>query len=387
MSKVITKKEFNKILENCFKNVEIRNDSVKNISNLKFKTMKEYQNSFDKIIKFSKLHDKLKKDIDVIIYNESNSDGMFSALVAYMFLYKDNKKTINIIPAKPSHGQANKRLKQYYNEIEKKTVLIVDLSQSKDNLEILSSYAKQIIVLDDHPKSVKFDLPKNVIEFISDEHAACAIVWKFFYPDKDVPLPIIYIDDSDRKLMLPFVYYSYLFAEYIGYKFSHNVLISKTKKRQLEGGLMSELYKILTDKSTEVILVIGNYYSEVTNMIKYQIVNNMVVKKFQGYKVGTLNFNAPRLSKMVAREMFNVARARNVHIDFAVLWGYEFTSNAWKILLREDHTGKAPKYNLGDMAHKLGKIGGHPKGGHGAKYDGNFYWSKDIFLLFDKKFI
>ena len=39
------------------------------------------------------------------------------------------------------------------------------------------------------------------------------------------------------------------------------------------------------------------------------------------------------------------------------------------------------------MAHKLGKIGGHPKGGHGAKYDGNFYWSKDIFLLFDKKFI
>lgn len=387
MSKKITKKDFNKVLNNCMKNIEIRNDKIRNMTNLKFKTMKEYQSSFKKIEDFSKKHNKLKKDIDVVMYNESNNDGMFSALTAYMYLYKDNKKTINIIPAKASR-QVDKRLKKYYNEIKGKTLLIVDLSQSKDNIEMLASIAKQVIVLDDHPKSFEFKLPDNVIEFISNEHAACAVTWKFFYPDKEVPLPVIYIDDSDRKLMLPFVSYSYLFAEYIGYKFSHNVLISKMKKRQLEGGLMSELHKILTDKSMEVILLIGNYYSEVTNMIKYQVVNNMVVKNFQGYKVGTLNFNAPRLSKMVGREMFNVARSRNQHIDFAVLWGYEFTISSWRVSLYENHTGKPPKYNLPNLANKLGKIGGDPKGGYGAKYEGNFYWKKkDIFILFEQKLI
>ena len=43
------------------------------------------------------------------------------------------------------------------------------------------------------------------------------------------------------------------------------------------------------------------------------------------------------------------------------------------------------------MAAKLGKIGGHTRGGGGSKYIGNFYWPRkpgmDIWDLFSKKYI
>ena len=81
------------------------------------------------------------------------------------------------------------------------------------------------------------------------------------------------------------------------------------------------------------------------------------------------------------------AEKKKDDIHFAVLWGYEYTSQAYKIFLSEKHFG-SPKYNLKNIAETLGKIGGHRRGGGGSRYVGNFYWPKDkkhdIWELFTK---
>ena len=93
---------------------------------------------------------------------------------------------------------------------------------------------------------------------------------------------------------------------------------------------------------------------------------------------------------MVARQMLTNSQKRGDNIHFAVLWGYEYINQAYRVQLCEFHGGK-PKYNLPKIGETLGNIGRHPKGGGGDKYVGNFYWprskDKDIWDLFSKNYL
>jgi hypothetical protein len=123
------------------------------------------------------------------------------------------------------------------------------------------------------------------------------------------------------------------------------------------------------------------------NNLKDQIAKNAAYKKFQGHNVAVLNFNDPALYKMVARQMITNAEKSGNNVDFAVLWGWEYTTNAYKVFISEKHTGKPPRFNLPALAQRLGQKGGHHLGGKGSKYIGNFYWSRkkgqDIWDLFE----
>jgi len=134
------------------------------------------------------------------------------------------------------------------------------------------------------------------------------------------------------------------------------------------------------------MLMVGYYYDELVNNLKDQIAKNAAYKKFEGHNVAVLNFNDPALYKMVARQMITNAEKSGKNVDFAVLWGWEYTTNAYKIFLSEKHTNKPPRFNLPAMAQRLGKKGGHHLGGKGSKYIGNFYWTRkkgqDIWDLF-----
>ena len=69
------------------------------------------------------------------------------------------------------------------------------------------------------------------------------------------------------------------------------------------------------------------------------------------------------------------------------MWGYEYTNDCYNIHLNEG-VGNQSKYNLPDIAYKLGQIGGTGKGGFGTEMVGNFYWphqqGKDIWDLISK---
>ena len=345
------------------------------------KKKNNYDNTFDDILSFRKKFTKMDLDnIDCIIYHDENSDGMFSAAIAYNYLRENSNKKIELIGEKP--GKIN-----FITKIRGKNIIIVDLSLREDYLKEVIKVSKRCIVIDDHNKT----LLNNPDIFNGMNHAACSYTWKFFYPRKSIPNTIIYIDSSDGKLFLDFIYKSFtnLLAQSLGFRFTHDKS-KRTMHKKKTGELFIELWNLFNDDvKFRLYITIGNYFNEVTESLKEQIAINAQPAKFQGYNVGVLNFNAPALSKPVGRQIITNFRNSGMAIDFAVLWGYEYTSNAYRIQIIDDH--KQNKIGMDYLARKLGEKGGSSKGGQGHFHVGNFYWQRkpgqDIWDLFTKKYI
>ena len=336
--------------------------------------------------KFSKSITTQKKNaINCIIYHTENSDGIMSANIAVNYLIEHKKNDIYIIPIGPFSGSGfiDKRLTIHNNHMKDKNILILDLEYNKENLEHIRKLAKNVYIIDDHSIANK----NNNLHFIGDKHACIAYTWKFFYPKKEIPLYVQIIDNDDRKLQLPHLSQYRNMSSFFNYRIFHNPYL-KIKFDSIED--FSNLNYIINDEYNFISNLIGHYYDELANNIKEQVARNARKATFQGHPVYVLNYNDPVLYKMVARQMLSNAKKRDDNIHFAVLWGYEYTNQCYKVYLCEFHHGK-PKYNLPKIAKQLGNIGGKLKGGGGAKYVGNFYWphskDKDIWDLFSKNYL
>ena len=386
-------KPFNKELVESFLSGKSNGDGKKNKNkkdNSEFKdAIEKYQDSFDDIIKFSKkITLPKKKSINCIIYHADNSDGVMSANIVVKFL-TENKAgdDVVIIPAKPSSGAGfmNKRLEKYESQIKGRNLIILDLQYNKENLEYFKSLAKDIIIIDDHPIGESNTSNKH---FIGDNsHASVAYTWKFFYPKVDVPLYAQIIDNDDRKLQLPYLSQYRNMSSFYNYRIFHSPYLQKLGIKFDKVSDFELLDTVVKDEFKNVANIIGHYYDELANNIKDQVARNARMAYFEGHPVYVLNYNDPVLARMVARQMLTNAKARGDNIDFAVLWGYEYTNQCYRVQLAEFHGGK-PKHNLPYIAKTLGNIGGTGKGGGGAQYVGNFYWprgnGKDIWDLFSK---
>ena len=381
-SKNIIIRQFNKNLADKFKD-----NTDKNNNKLFSKEIKEYQKSFDDIINFSKKVTALKKKaINCIIFHTENSDGVMSANIAIKFLLENKKKDIHLIPAKPSSGMGkiNHRLTEYNENMKDKNILILDLQYNDETLKHIKSLAKNVYIIDDHSIGNR----NNDLHFVGNSnHATIAYTWKFFYPKNDVPKYVQIIDNDDRKLQLPYLSKYRNMSSFFNYRIFHNPYL-KIKFDKIED--FENLDSVVNDEYKVISNLIGHYYDELANNIKEQVARNARKATFQGHPVYVLNYNDPVLSRMVARQMITNSMARKDNIHFAVLWGYEYTSQAYRVQLVEYHGGK-PKYNLASIAKTLGNIGGTSRGGGGDKYVGNFYWprtkDKDIWDLFSKNYI
>ena len=376
---------YNRELSKQIKNISSLN---KNNDNKSYKNeMQEYQKSFDDIINFSKKITAVKKKgINCIIFNTSNSDGIMSANITVKFLLENKKKDIVIIPAKPSSGagKINERLTKYNDNMKNKNILILDLQYNQENLKHIKDLAKNVYVIDDHSIANR----NNSNHFVgTSNHATVAYTWKFFYPKKDVPIYYQLIDNDDRKLGLPYLSKYRSMTSFFNYRIFHSPYL-KINFDTVED--FEKLDSAINGEFDNISTLIGHYYDELANNIKEQVARNARKETFQGHPVYVLNYNDPVLYKMVARQMLSNAKKRGENIHFAVLWGYEYTSRAYKVYLSEFHGGK-PKYNLAHIAKTLGNIGKHFKGGGGDKYVGNFYWprtrDKDIWDLFSKNYL
>jgi hypothetical protein len=354
---------------------------VKNNKNSK-KLYNNYEYSFDDIISFAKKFTKTEiNNINTIVYHDENNDGMFSAAIAYHYLKENNKNSnILLIGEKPGKNK-------FVNKIKDKNVLILDLSINEYILNQVEKSAKSFIIIDDHNQRASNN--KNV--FNGNNHSACGYTWKFFYPKENIPKTILYIDSSDGKLFLSFIPHSYstLIAQSMGIRYTH----AKSKKimeNKQSGEFFIQLWNIIkNEKILKLLISIGYYYHQASESLKEQIAINASPMKFQGYNVGVLNFNSPALSKPVARQIITNFKNKGLPIDFAVLWGYEYTSNAYRIQLMDDH--KQTKIKMNEIADKLGELGGSQKKGFGHAHVGNFYWvrkqGQDIWSLFEKQYI
>ena len=387
----------NRNVSACLKDCKLfQNKDVKlsELNRAAYKNEANYQKSFASIEEFSKtISDKDKKEINCCIYNASNDDGLFSAWVFYKYLLANNAATdqITFVPLSPASGnKPDWHLQKQMDFIEGRNVIICDIAYSRANLELIASGAKSMYLVDDHQRTNSDLKALDEIDklkghwFIGDDrHSAVAYTWKFFFPTEPVPVLVQYIDNDDRKLNLPFLFYDRAFKTYISFRITHSPYIKKYTNVEAFSKLDAQVENI--DKN--FMLTVGHYYDELVNNLKDQIARNAGYRTFQGHQVAVLNFNDPALYKMVARQMVTNAEKQGKNIDFAVLWGWEYTTNAYKVFMSEKHTGKPPRFDLSALAQKLGKKGGHPMGGHGTKYIGNFYWPRkkgqDIWDLFE----
>ena len=373
--------DFDEILNQCLGKRDILSESMN--KNEKNKMNKEYENSFYEIEKFRKDITKSEiENIDTIVYHNENNDGMFAAAIAYHFYKELGKTNITCVPIKPTKTERlNQRNQSLY---ENKNVLLLDLNRSSNYLKQLEKITSNLIVIDDHVSSNAYLSPKI---FVGTNHAACANTWKFFYPKEKIPSIIHMIDISDSKIHLgEYSKNKNLFTTFIGHRFTHNKLFLKKDP--------SEIMDILWDKiehfNISASIIAGHYMDEVQESLKEQIAINAKPAKFQGYNVAVLNFNAPGIKKMVGRQINTNYERMGKPIDFAVVWGYEYTSNAYDITIIDNHKPES-RIPLNTIAEKLGRMGGHPKGGGGHPHEGHFYWPRkpgqDIWDLFTKQYI
>ena len=397
---LIAKNTVNKSISMCLKDCRLfenKTTKIKDIDQIAYKNEKNYQNSFKKspIAEFEKsIPEKDKKEISVCIYNANNSDGLFSAWCFYKFIEEHGlcSSDIEFVPMSPASGnRVDYRIQKLEEKLRGKCVIIIDIAYSDSNLEYIASLSKKVYMIDDHKRKNNSSNSLNRIAglkgnwFIGDDkHSACAYTWHFFFPKVDVPVIIQYMDNSDRKLSLPYIYYDRAFTTFLNYRIVHSPYMKKFTSCEA----FKDIDDMVKDVDKNFMLMVGHYYDEVANNIKEQVARNARLAYFQGHPVYVLNYNDPVLYKMVARQMITNAEKRGDRIDFAVLWGWEYTSNAYKVFLSEKQ-GPPPKFNLPELAKKLGHEGGHRLAGFGSKWVGNFYWprdkSHDIWDLFDKR--
>jgi len=368
--------KFNKIVGDCVKNIEMLNNKNRNYD---YNSKEEYNETLKKQLKGFTLTAAEKKSIDCIIYNQKNNDGTFSAAIVYHFL-----KLENIEPQSFRVGEGEKILNKIINNFDDKIILLLDLEYDENMYKILSEKCKKVFAIDNH-KTPDVGEFKN-IKLVSSNfgHGTCALVWKIFYPKKDIPKIVMMIDSSDSKKYAKFLPYSNLIVSAMGFRFMASPYISRAKWST--GEPLNDIWDVIENDNNQLWTVIGSYMQEVQENIKEQIARNAVVRNFQGYRVGVLNFSDPILTKRIGRQINSNLRGK---IDFAMLWAYEHNKNLYRIQLIDDH--HQTKINIGNIARILGKIGDTGMGGGGLPHIGNFYWphskDKDIWDLFTKKYI
>lgn len=387
MDEIFVKKsgkvDFDKFLDQCLKDRDIFSTMNKNE---KKKRNEEYENSFQEIDTFRKsLTKKDIEDINTIVYHDENNDGIFSAVCAYHYYsttYPNRVQDLRLVPVKPQAGMTfiNPRDQEKYKD---RNLLILDLDFHPQYVENIKKISNQMIIIDDHTQGNS--LKGNKI-FVGTNHAACANTFKFFYPKEPIPNVVKIIDISDSKIGLG-EYSNYMnhFTRFLGHRFTHNKTMRKDPQT-----MMNELWNLIFNINMNTALFIGHYMDEAENSLKDQIAINAKPAKFQGYNVAVINFNAPSLLKPVLRQINTNYERMEQPIDFAVGWGWEYTANGYSVTIMDNHRPESTVH-LGDIAKKLAKYGGHPKGGSGHPHIGHFYWPKnqkvDIWDLFSKQFI
>lgn len=376
----MSKTNFNSILADCAKNIEI----MKNETHYHYESLDDYNSTLEKELKDFSISITDRKEINVIIYNSKNTDGTFSAAIVYHYINSNaNKPNIDLIRL----GEGEQNLLKNINKLKDKNVIILDLQYENSVYKQLGDVCNKVYGIDNHRQPTI--LPDNV-KVISSEggHASCALVWKVFYPKKKVPDTVKLADLGDTKKRMKKMAYANFFTSAITYRFTASPYVGS---KQWDSGVpLTKIWDIIESDNTVMWRIIGKYMGDSIENLKEQVARNAVIKKFQGYTVAVLNYLDPVLYKRVAKQIITNFKKKNKHIDFAVLWGWEHSGNRYKIALTCEHS-HACKVNLPLLARILGKLGKARGHGGGVGYVGNFYWPRnkqyDIWDLFEKNYL
>ena len=126
---------------------------------------------------------KSKKDLVNIYYHKNCSDGFGSAWAAYKYFGKDAM----YIPI------------SHHDDIvvrDNSVNYFLDIAPRESLLKELESYSKEIHIIDHHISCYEYLKDKPYYHFNID-HSGCVLTWKYFFPDKEIPPILKYVEDRD----------------------------------------------------------------------------------------------------------------------------------------------------------------------------------------------
>ena len=312
-----------------------------------YSSEEEYQNSLESSIAFSnKFTEEQKKSLNVIIFNRGNSDGLFSAYIAWEYITggvpDNNVKLLISNPNLQKYGVANE-IKRLENYITGKNVIIVDLSYNKETLEFVKQKANFFVFIDNHIAPGILELPYVYTTAVDSKkfpvHAACAAVWKFFYQTKPVSYFIQSVDSGDAKLYLPYLPDQDSINVALSVKFVKN----QTKKEYSKNpvALFTDLHSFFKEgtsmQSLNFLNVLGQVMSRFGENLKIEVASKAVRATFKtpekDYKVTVLNYSQPGLVKRLGKYM----ASQNPDTDFSVIWFYNYKDRVFDVTISTSH--------------------------------------------------
>jgi hypothetical protein len=358
-----SRKQFNNAIKNGTKKVVLEvQDS--GFGESKYKTEKAYQASFDDIanfVKAAKIKTADKRAIDSILFHKGNNDGISCAFVFWKYITNSGKNENpgilmkGIKPDFTTKNEVSKHLIQVDKHIIGRNVLVVDLSYNQTSYDYIAEKANSMIVIDNHQQT-GVNPAKKI--FTDTGHAACASVFKMFFPKKPIPLWLQYVDTDDCKLFLPFLPHVNLFSTFMQVRITKcNMLTKRNAFDNISSGAYEQMDHILADDNLSWMIFAGSYMNEIKENFNYILASNAHPCRFYGYDVMILNLEFQGMDKNVGRQMItnrqNQIKKNGGHgkVDFAVLWSYHMNERRLRIQLVGDHFGKS--INVIDIGRKI----------------------------------
>jgi len=274
-----------------------------------------------KLIEKRKNQRKLKKDI-VVIYHGNCTDGFSAAWAAWNKL-GDKAEYIGIDPDESPD-----------RSIVGKEVYMIDVAYH-DGLEKFVADNKKVVIIDHHSTN------KEIVELFSEgvfdmNHSAAVLSWKYFNPQKPVPLLLSYVEDVDLwRLKMPNTDEIISALDMFDFSFENWSRIAKDFENQSK-------FKEYVENG-KIVLAYQN------KLIERLIANNLRVVEFLGQKVYVVN--SPNFSSQIGNIIANKLP------PMGIVW-YEEKDGSVHVSLRSigdtDVSKMAKKFGGGGHKHAAG---------------------------------
>ena len=260
----------------------------------------------------------MAKNIAVLYHNNCN-DGFGGAWAARK-KFGDKAEYIGVIHHESPPSGLNG-----------KEVYIIDFSYPADETRKLLKKTKSLTILDHHVnmKNVVESVPYHVYDI---DHSGEILAWNYFFPDKDVPLFLQYVEDGDLwRFELPESKHFYAFSLTMPFDFMEwDKMVDEFEDEKKRKIYLAEGAKILE-------------YQE--NMIE-ELMGSAEESTLDGHKALAVN------SSVLASQLGNAIVERGY--DIGIVWFY-MNEDTIRVSLRSDKDGNV---DVGKIAEKYGG-GGH----------------------------
>ncbi|MDD4761621.1 MAG: DHHA1 domain-containing protein [Candidatus Pacebacteria bacterium] len=260
-----------------------------------------------------------------VIYHRDCEDGFGAAWVVW-------KKFGNKADYFPMFYQSG-----FPNGLKKKEIYMVDFSYPPKELEEIKKNNEKVIVIDHH-KTAEESFKKADGGLFDLKHSGATLTWKYFFPNKKVPLLLEYIEDRDL-----WIFKKKNSKELLAYlstlNFDFRVFDKAAKDFEF-----SEKRKVFLEKGKSILKHDQKMIEEIFKSGVEEVI-------FEGKKIFAVN------SPVFVSELGKILYTKKPHM--AIIW-HKTNDGRIKVSLRSDG-----KVDVGEIAKKLSKGGGGHRGAAG----------------------